>query len=259
MNNPTQSVFLFMDRQHLQVSQSTHSNATDFLLTLTRDSVLTFDCNCSLSTSSRLLKPRPQCSSCAASAYTCLRTSWPAGVWETSRITSARTCLIKASCIKQPHRKKPFPSFLPKPSEANWCTHLHSFPVKRFELVLGSLPFLLPTHYLPSLTEADSVPIPVFFFPPHAPNVLFSFCFFWIGSPLFFFYSLSTPAYSLIHFCSFEPARTLILSGWLFSWSCTINSTGHWRNSLCCIKTGTNNTQVFTVVLRWTCLITLWS
>lgn len=38
------------------------------------------------------------------------------------------------------------------------------------------------------------------------------------------------------HFCSFEPARTLILSGWLFSWSRTVNSTGHWRNSLCCIK-----------------------
>lgn len=204
--------------------------------------------------SCRLLKPRPQFSSCAASAYTCPRTSWPAGVWETSRITSAHTCLIKASCSTQPHREKPFPTLLPKPSEANWCTHLYPFPFKRFELVLGSLLFCY-LLVLPSLTWSWFSSHPCF-----SPMfLLFSLPFLdWFPPPLFFlFYSLFIPSYSLIHFCLFEPARTLILSGWLFSWSRTVNSTGHWRNSLCCIKTGTNSTQVFTVVLRWTCFYIL--
>lgn len=55
----------------------------------------------------RRLKPRPQFSSCAASACTCPRTSWPAGVWETSRITSAHTCLIRASCSTRYTGKSP--------------------------------------------------------------------------------------------------------------------------------------------------------
>lgn len=76
----------------------------------------------------RLLKPRPRFSSCAASACTYPRISWPAGVWETLRITSAHTCLIRASSVTQPHRGKPYPAILPKPSEANWCTHLHLVP-----------------------------------------------------------------------------------------------------------------------------------
>lgn len=45
--------------------------------------------------------------------------------------------------------------------------------------------------------------------------------------PHLFFHFLLIPCFSLTYFCSFEPARTLILSGWLFSWSCTVNSTGH--------------------------------
>lgn len=212
--------------------------------------------------SCRLLKPRPQFSSCAASAFTCPRTSWPAGVWETSRITSAHTCLTRASYSTQLHREKPFPSLLPKPSEANWCTHLHPFPFKRFELVLGSFLFLLlPTRSpLPDL-KLIQFPSLFFFFPPSHSQCFFFFSLpflDWFPPPFFFlFHSFSIPSYSLIQFCLFEPARTLILSGWLFSWSHTVNSTGHWRNSLCCIKTGTNNTQVFTVVLRWTCFYIL--
>lgn len=111
MNNPTQSVFLFMNRQHLQVSQhidnittcrfdcifsccsliSSNMRSEGFNLRQQR-SLMCFDC-----LSCRLLKQRLQFSSCAASACTCPRTSWPAGVWETWRITSAHTCLIKAS------------------------------------------------------------------------------------------------------------------------------------------------------------------
>lgn len=212
--------------------------------------------------SCRLLKPRPQFSSCAASAFTCPRTSWPAGVWETSRITSAHTCLTRASYSTQLHREKPFPSLLPKPSEANWCTHLHPFPFKRFELVLGSFLFLLLPTRSP-LPDLKLIQFPsLFFFPPSHSQCFFFFSLpflDWFPPPLFFFlfHSFSIPSYSLIQFCLFEPARTLILSGWLFSWSHTVNSTGHWRNSLCCIKTGTNNTQVFTVVLRWTCFYIL--
>lgn len=211
--------------------------------------------------SCRLLKPRPQFSSCAASAFTCPRTSWPAGVWETSRITSAHTCLTRASYSTQLHREKPFPSLLPKPSEANWCTHLHPFPFKRFELVLGSFLFLLLPTRSP-LPDLKLIQFPsLFFFPPSHSQCFFFFSLpflDWFPPPFFFlFHSFSIPSYSLIQFCLFEPARTLILSGWLFSWSHTVNSTGHWRNSLCCIKTGTNNTQVFTVVLRWTCFYIL--
>lgn len=124
----------------------------------------------------RLLKPRPQFSSCAASACTCPRTSWPAGVWETSRITSALTCLIKASCSTQPHgggmkkkKKSLSPFLLPKPSEANWCTHLHPFFPLRCELMLGS-PFLF-LLVLPSLTWSWLSSHPSFFFLPHAPSV----------------------------------------------------------------------------------------
>ena len=214
----------------------------------------------SIRLSCRLLKPRPQFSSCAASAFTCPRTSWPAGVWETSRITSAHTCLTRASYATQPHREKSFPSLLPKPSEANWCTHLHPFPFKRFELVLGSFLFCCYLLVLPSLTWSWFSSHPCFFFFFFLPLTLPMF--FFLSLPFldwfphfFLFHSFSIPSYSLIQFCLFEPARTLILSGWLFSWSRTVNSTGHWRNSLCCIKTGTNNTQVFTVVLRWTCFL----
>lgn len=55
----------------------------------------------------------------------------------------------------------------------------------------------------------------------------------------FNFAPLSIPSQSPIQFFLFEPARTLILSGWLFSWSRTVNSTGHWRNSYVASKTGT--------------------
>lgn len=213
----------------------------------------------------RLLKPRPQFSSCAASACTCPRTSWPAGVWETSRITSALICLIKASCSTQPHgggmkkKKSLFPFLLPKPSEANWCTHLHPFFPLRCELMLGS-PFLF-LLVLPSLTWIWLSSHPSFFFSAScsqcAPTPLLPTIFGFI--PHLFFHFLLIPCFSLTYFCSFEPARTLILSGWLFSWSCTVNSTGHWRNSLCCIRTGTNNTQVIMVVLTWTRFISLLS
>lgn len=213
----------------------------------------------------RLLKPRPQFSSCAASACTCPRTSWPAGVWETSRITSALICLIKASCSTQPHgggmkkkKKSLFPFLLPKPSEANWCTHLHPFFPLRCELMLGS-PFLF-LLVLPSLTWIWLSSHPSFFFClmlPVCPHPSSPYHF-WIY-PHLFFHFLLIPCFSLTYFCSFEPARTLILSGWLFSWSCTVNSTGHWRNSLCCIRTGTNNTQVIMVVLTWTRFISLLS
>lgn len=162
--------------------------------------------------SCRLLKPRPQFSSCAASAFTCPRTSWPAGVWETSRITSAHTCLTRASYSTQLHREKPFPSLLPKPSEANWCTHLHPFPFKRFELVLGSFLFLLlPTRSpLPDL-KLIQFPSLFFFFPPHTPNVFSSsLCHFWIGSPPPFFFFISLLLHSL-----------LLTHPVLFIWTCT--------------------------------------
>lgn len=154
--------------------------------------------------SCRLLKPRPQFSSCAASVCTCPRTSWPAGVWETSRITSAHTCLTRASCSTQPHREKPFPSLLPKPSEANWCTHLHLFPFKRFELVLGSLLFCY-LLVLPSLTWSwfSSYPCP----PSHSQCYSSSLHHFWIGSPVFF---ILLPVHSL-----------LLTHPFLFIWTCT--------------------------------------
>lgn len=128
MNNPTQSVFLFMDRQHLQVSYGSESYVTDLKMWNHTEPIDTQTQLFSVHLSCRLLKPRPQFSSCAASACTCPRTSWPAGARETSRITSAHTCLIRASLFTQPHREKPFPTILPKPSEANWCTHLYLVP-----------------------------------------------------------------------------------------------------------------------------------
>lgn len=157
----------------------------------------------------RLLKPRPQFSSCAASACTCPRTSWPAGVWETSRITSAHTCLIKASSSTQPHREKPLPFLLPKPSEANWCTHLHPFPFKRFELVLGSLLFCY-LLVLPSLAWGWFSSHPCF--SPSCPNVspLLSAIIF-VGCPIIllflFFSSLFIPL--------------LLPHPFLFIWTCT--------------------------------------
>lgn len=160
----------------------------------------------------RLLKPRPQFSSCAAFAFTCPRTSWPAGVWETSRITSAHTCQIKASCSTQPHREKPFPSLLPKPSEANWCTHLHPFPFKRCELVLGSLLFCY-LLVLPSLTWSWISFHPCF--SPHAPNVpLLLSAIFGLVPPFcfvfFVVFLISLPLHSL-----------LLTHPVLFIWTCT--------------------------------------
>lgn len=156
--------------------------------------------------SCRLLKPRLQFSSCAAFAFTCPRTSWPAGVWETSRITSAHTCLIKASCSTQPHREKPFPSLLPKPSEAKWCTHLYPFPFKRFELVLGSHLFCY-LLVLPSLTSSWFSSHPCFFSPFKLPMfLLFSLPFLdWF--PRFL---ISLPLHSL-----------LVTHPVLFIWTCT--------------------------------------
>lgn len=161
----------------------------------------------SLHLSCRLLKPRPQFSSCAASAYTCPRTSWPAGVWETSRITSAHTCLIKASCSTQPHREKPFPSLLPKPSEANWCTHLYPFPFKRFELVLGSLLFLLPTRS--PLPDLKLIQFPSLFF-PNVPPLLSAIFGLVPPPPFFLFFFILLPLHSL-----------LLTHSFLFIWTCT--------------------------------------
>ena len=166
----------------------------------------------SIRLSCRLLKPRPQFSSCAASAFTCPRTSWPAGVWETSRITSAHTCLTRASYATQPHREKSFPSLLPKPSEANWCTHLHPFPFKRFELVLGSFLFCCYLLVLPSLTWSWFSSHPCFFFffffTPHAPNVFLPLSAIFGLVPPFFFISL------LLH-------SLLLTHPVLFIWTCT--------------------------------------
>lgn len=204
--------------------------------------------------SCRLLKPRPQFSSCAAFACTCPRTSWPAGVWETSRIISAHTCLIKASAPPSHIGKSPSPPSclsLQKQIDVLISTR---FLLKDLNLCLD-LSFFVTYSFSPPWPEADSVPILVFSSRSQCSSSFL--CHFWIGSPIFF---ILLPLHSLLlthPFCLFEPARTLILSGWLFSWSRTVNSTGHWRNSLCCIKTGTNNTQVFTVVLRWTCFYIL--
>lgn len=152
--------------------------------------------------SPRLLKPRPQFSSCAASACTCPRTSWPAGMWETSRITSAHTCLIRAPCFTQLHREKPSPSLLPKPSEANWCTHLHPFPFKIFELVLGSLLLLLPTRS--PLPDLQLIQFPSLFFSPSHPQCSSSsLCHFLDWFPIFFsflLYLLFIPSHLLICF-----------------------------------------------------------
>ena len=161
----------------------------------------------SIRLSCRLLKPRPQFSSCAASAFTCPRTSWPAGVWETSRITSAHTCLTRASYATQPHREKSFPSLLPKPSEANWCTHLHPFPFKRFELVLGSFLFCCYLLVLPSLTWSWFSSHPCFFFfffffyPSPSPFFFSFLCPFLFCSPIFFYFTPSP--FPLTHSSSF--------------------------------------------------------
>lgn len=168
-------------------------------------SLLTHFTTNALCPSCRLLKPRPQFSSCAAFACTCPRTSWPAGVWETSRITSAHTCLIKAFCSTQPHREKPFPSLLPKPSEANWCTHLHPFPFKRFELVLGSLLFFCYLLVLPTLTWSWFSSHPSFF----------------LTLPMFLLFSLPFldwfPRFLYFTPSSFPPTHSSIL----FIWTCT--------------------------------------
>lgn len=211
----------------------------------------------------RRLKPRPQFSSCAASACTCPRTSWPAGVWETSRITSAHTCLIRASCSTRYTGKSPSSStclslqkqidvlisIFFSPLEIWTCAWIFPFPHPFFFGYLPISPSLGPVaHWIPQpyFSPLLTLPLP----PPLSlpPFLLVAL-----------FFSLFIPSSTLIHFCLFEPARTLILSGWLFSWSHTVNSTGHWRNSLSCIRTGTNNTQVFMVVLKWTCFISLLS
>lgn len=204
----------------------------------------------------RRRKPRPQFSSCAASACTYPKTSWPAGAWETSRTTSARTCLTEALCSSQPHRKKPFPSLLPKPSEAKWCTHLHLFPFQRFELVLGSL-FMLPTCPPPlTLRWFSSHPC----FPYTHPS---SFCHFWIGSPLFYFTTPSFPStHSSIFIFSFIWTCTNIDFEWLVVLS-EPHRQQQWslKELFCCIKTGNQKKkkQVFMVGLRWTCSTSLLS
>lgn len=184
--------------------------------------------------SCRLLKPRLQFSSCAAFAFTCPRTSWHAGVWETSRITSAHTCLIKASCSTQSHREKPSPSLLLKPSEAKWCIHLHLFPFKRFELMLGSHILLPSCSPLPDL---QLIHPSLFFSPLKLPIFLLtSLCHFWIGSLIFYIYiSLPHHSLSLIQF------YLNLHEHWFWVGGCSlgaalVNSTGHWRNSLCCNK-----------------------
>lgn len=176
--------------------------------------------------SCRLLKPRPQFSSCAASAFTCPRTSWPAGVWETSRITSAHTCLTRASYSTQLHREKPFPSLLPKPSEANWCTHLHPFPFKRFELVLGSFLFLLlPTRSpLPDL-KLIQFPSLFFFFPPSHSQCFFFFSLpflDWFPPPFFFFYFTPSP-FPLTHSSSFVYLN--LHEHWFWVVGCSLGAT----------------------------------
>lgn len=175
--------------------------------------------------SCRLLKPRPQFSSCAASAFTCPRTSWPAGVWETSRITSAHTCLTRASYSTQLHREKPFPSLLPKPSEANWCTHLHPFPFKRFELVLGSFLFLLLPTRSP-LPDLKLIQFPsLFFFPPSHSQCFFFFSLpflDWFPPPFFFFYFTPSP-FPLTHSSSFVYLN--LHEHWFWVVGCSLGAT----------------------------------
>lgn len=174
--------------------------------------------------SCRLLKPRPQFSSCAASAFTCPRTSWPAGVWETSRITSAHTCLTRASYSTQLHREKPFPSLLPKPSEANWCTHLHPFPFKRFELVLGSFLFLLLPTRSP-LPDLKLIQFPsLFFFPPSHSQCFFFFSLPFLDwfPPLFFFYFTPSP-FPLTHSSSFVYLN--LHEHWFWVVGCSLGAT----------------------------------
>lgn len=85
-----------------------------------------FYCSCSLC---RLQKPRPQFSSCAASASTCHRISWPVGGSAISKTTSAHTCQISRD------RR-----FLP---QGHW-SKLTSYPsqLNRIELVRGTLLFV---------------------------------------------------------------------------------------------------------------------
>lgn len=168
----------------------------------------------------RLLKPRPQFSSCAAFAFTCPRTSWPAGVWETSRITSAHTCQIKAFCYTQPHREKPFPSLLPKPSEANWCTHLHPFPFKRFELVLGSLLFCY-LLVLPSLTWSWISFHPCF--SPHTPNVPLLLSAIFGLVPPFCFFNFTPSSFPLTHSSSFVYLN--LHEHWFWVVGCSLGAT----------------------------------
>lgn len=74
MNNPNQSVFLFMDRQHLQVSLFADAVVRTELINSRHRQLETLHHNMYCA-SCRLLKPRPQFSSCAAFAFTCPRTS----------------------------------------------------------------------------------------------------------------------------------------------------------------------------------------
>lgn len=72
MNNPNQSVFLFMDRQHLQVSLFFPLTPSLNRVNQQQSAAIERPLFVPLC---RLLKPRPQFSSCAAFAFTCPRTS----------------------------------------------------------------------------------------------------------------------------------------------------------------------------------------
>lgn len=72
---------------------------------------------------------------------------------------------------------------------------------------------MLPT--CSPLPDLKQIQFPSLFFSPHTPSVppLLS-AIFGLVHPLFLFHSLLIPSYSLIQFCLFEPARTLIFE-WL--------------------------------------------
>lgn len=191
MNNPNQSVFLFLDRQHLQVGPPKQWKCK------TRN-VCT---KCSLfflHIFYRLQKLRPLFSSCAVSASTYHRISWPVGGWEISKTTFVHTCQTRRDIedSSQGHWSK-LPSFTSFSwIELNLCLELSFFVDHSFSF----------WHYF-------SFFLLFLIIPPTSQ--------FWFGPPI----------YSTLNLSAFISTCTNIVFEWLFSWSSTVNNSNR-RNSL---------------------------
>lgn len=244
MNNPSQSVFLFMDRQHLQVNVksaqitlccSTEQNPWRCPNVFLADSE-------NQGYSFQVVQPLPLPAPGSADLLGCGRhRGSPPSIHAWLRLPAQLS-----------HVGKAFP--LP-PAETF-----------RSKVMSSSPPVLLHKDLnLCSDIACFCSPLPAFGLIQFHPCVLFFFFFFLLKLPVFLLSAIfgSVPvsyfstafSFPLSHSSSFVYLNLhehWFLRGWLFSWSRSVNNNGHSRNSLCCIKTEANITQVFTVVLRWT-------